>query len=175
MKKHTLSAKAVIAAAAAIAALMFAVGIISMAAAGKPGSADDPLITLSYLNDVVTKQITEQTSKEITDKLAALEIELNAKIDANTGTIGAVQDKFKVVTLEAGQTITLSVGAELIHRLGNVTCVAGAAPGLIDSTDGSVLDNGKALAKNHLYLATVEGRGIQASEKSTVVIRGAYN
>jgi hypothetical protein len=60
-------------------------------------------------------------------------------------------------------------------RVGSAVCVAPSAPGLINETDGKVLNNGGALVTNHLYMMTVEGRGVQATAATTkVLVRGTY-
>ncbi|MCL2747375.1 MAG: hypothetical protein FWE59_01810 [Oscillospiraceae bacterium] len=93
-----------------------------------------------------------------------------------SGASGATggMDTMRRVDVDSGKTITLSVGGEALLRLGSATCVATGTPGLVDTTDGTELSGGGALLKNHLYLCTVEGRGIKATTAMTVFIRGAY-
>ena len=59
-------------------------------------------------------------------------------------------------------------------RVGSAHCVAGDTPGLIDTTSGGTIDNGTALTKNHLYMATIAGRAIAADEYVMVIVRGGY-
>ena len=60
-------------------------------------------------------------------------------------------------------------------RVGSASCASPSSPGLIDSTDGSTLEGGRALVKNHLYLVTIKDNGIQATANNTkVLIRGTY-
>ena len=73
------------------------------------------------------------------------------------------------VTLEDMQQVT-----ELLLRSGTATCVSDSSPGLVDMTDGATLANGGALKANHLYLATIEGRGVRASTAVTIMVRGEY-
>ena len=48
--------------------------------------------------------------------------------------------------------------------------------GLIDETSGTALAGGLALQQNHLYMATVDSRGVQASANSTkLLVRGNYS
>ena len=63
---------------------------------------------------------------------------------------------------------------ELLLRSGTATCVSDSSPGLVDMTDGATLANGGALKANHLYLATIEGRGVRASTAVTIMVRGEY-
>jgi len=54
--------------------------------------------------------------------------------------------------------------------------VAASTPGLIDETSGAALAGGLGLQKNHLYMATVDSRGVQASANSTkLLVRGNYS
>ena len=80
----------------------------------------------------------------------------------------------QVVELSAGQTLTGSTACELLLRSGTATCVSDSSPGLVDMTDGATLANGGALKANHLYLATIEGRGVHASTAVTIMVRGEY-
>jgi hypothetical protein len=80
----------------------------------------------------------------------------------------------KKIEVTSGKTLKLSLGSEVLLRLGSATVVAAGSPGLIDETAGIDLGGGKALEANHLYLATVEGRGFKATAKVTVFVRGAY-
>ena len=82
---------------------------------------------------------------------------------------------YQVVELSAGQTLTGSAACELLLRSGTATCVSDSSPGLVDMTDGSTLANGGALKANHLYLATIEGRGVKASTAVTLMVRGTYS
>ncbi|MDR2671091.1 MAG: hypothetical protein LBC26_05160 [Oscillospiraceae bacterium] len=94
----------------------------------------------------------------------------------SSGGGGAVPsaDTMKRVDLTNGQTLKLALGSETLLRLGSAVCVAGGSPGLIDVTTGGELADGGALEQNHLYLATVEGRGFKAGGATTVFVRGAY-
>ena len=49
------------------------------------------------------------------------------------------------------------------------------SPGLVDMTAGTTLAGGGALTANHLYLATIEGRGVKASTAVTLLVRGTYS
>ena len=48
-------------------------------------------------------------------------------------------------------------------------------PGLIDETTAETLSNGKALVVNHLYMMTIEGRGVKATADTTkLMVRETY-
>ena len=55
-------------------------------------------------------------------------------------------------------------------------CVSPADPGLIDETTAATLANGGALVQNHLYMMTIDGRGVRATAGTTKVLaRGSYS
>ncbi len=117
-----------------------------VAAAGSVGSSDDPLVTYSYVNDTFKKEVLSE---------------------ANGG--------FVLVTMSKGQTLKGQVGTEVMLRVGTAVCTASSAPGLIDTSSASTLDNGAALAKNHLYMMTIEERGVKATAGTVkLLVRGSY-
>ena len=60
-------------------------------------------------------------------------------------------------------------------RVGTANCVSPSSPGLIDETDASILESGKALTKNHLYMMTIDERGVKATAATTkLLVRGGY-
>lgn len=106
---------------------------------------------------------------------AFIEAVAAAVIAKQGGSGGAVPaDTMKRVDVESGKTVKLNLGSEVLLRLGSATVVASGTPGLIDMTAGTDLANGKSLEANHLYMATVDGRGFKTTAKTTVFIRGGY-
>lgn len=149
------------------------------------GTQTDPLVTMSYLNEVAGPAILKDVDAKLAegeqdyaDKLSELirqyEAEIDAKLARVTGQTSFSSAAFSVVTLPAGQTLTGEAGCEFLLRAGSATCVAPSAPGLVDTTEGSTLDSGGAVQPNHLYLATDGGRGLRATVDVTLMVRGAY-
>ena len=156
MKKP--SAKALPIALAALAA----VGAFSVYAATNYGSEEDPLITRSYLEGVVKAEL-EKTFRE----------ELEAAVGDLRGSAGV----FTLVTLDEGQTVTGSVGTELLPRFGRARAYAYDPDdtALVDTTGGSALSNGQELQANHLYMVTIDGNGFSAAENGVrVLVSGGY-
>ncbi|MDR3149793.1 MAG: hypothetical protein LBT88_07280 [Oscillospiraceae bacterium] len=152
-----------------IAAVMILLAAgIAASAAGNYGSESDPLVTLSYLNDVITPSLKTESKAALDTKLAELETQLGGRAG------GSGSSAFEVVSVSAGQRVKCSAGTELIARVGNISCSADSSPGLVDGTDGKTIDNGSALAKNHLYVVTIDGNGFKASESAKVLIQGGY-
>ena len=128
---------------------------VTISAAAEAGSADDPLVTLSYLNETFMDTIMDRVDEKI------------AQTQGGAGTAAS----FTVVTLSSGQDI----GCEVMLRVGSASCVSPSTPGLIDETSAGVLNNGGALVQNHLYMMTIEGRGVQATAATTkLLVRGSY-
>ena len=157
-------------------------------AAGQQGTQADPLVTLSYLQQQALPQLLADVDEkvaarqdELEDKLSAVadgyvaEVEAALSGSGGAGTGGQTGSAvYQVVELSAGQTLTASAACEVLLRSGAAACVSDTSPGLVDMTDGSTLPNGGALKANHLYLATLEGRGISASTAVTLMVRGTY-
>ena len=146
---------------------------VTASLAAEAGSAQDPLVTLSYLNDTFLGQIMERVDAKIAQRNSQIVQELGGQTSVGGGT--ATASTFTVVTLSSGQTLTGDIGCEVMLRVGTATCVAPSTPGLIDESAGSALSNNGALVQNHLYMMTVEGRGVKATAATTkLLVRGSY-
>ena len=158
-------------------------------AAGQQGSQSDPLVTLSYLTQKATPSILSQVDSKLTARETELKKQLSAVVEgyvkevedklASSGGGSSVQPSsgasYQVVNLSAGQTITGGAACEFLLRSGTATCVSDTSPGLVDMTAGTTLAGGGALTANHLYRATIEGRGVKASTAVTLLVRGTYS
>lgn len=135
-----------------------AVAGVTVYAAYNYGTKDDPLITKSYLDEVLTPE---------------LMAEFNAQLDAAEGSSG--DGAFTVVTLSKGQTVKCQVGCEIMLRIGSASASGPDSPVLVDTTEGTTLENGGVLVKNHLYMATIVNNGLTATADVTkVLISGEY-
>lgn len=169
-----------IAAAAACVCFLLTAGYA--ANSGPAGSANDPLVTLSYLNGAFAKQVQAMVDDAVTARKAELEQALgnaaagNGSAPANPGASTAGSGSaFAVVTLSRGQALVGDVGCEVMLRVGSATCGSPGTVGLIDTTSGDNLANGGALATNHLYMVTIDGRSVTAtSDTVKVLARGPY-
>lgn len=145
----------------------FAMSGVSLAV--EPGSASDPLVTLSYLNETFLGQIMTQVEQ----KIAARNSQLLQQMGGVSGSTASAS--FTVVTLTKGQVLTGDIGCEVMLRVGSASCVSPSNPGLIDETSAATLNNGSALTANHLYMMTIEGRGVKAGADTTkLLVRGTY-
>ncbi len=157
----------------AVALLGLAVSI--PAAAAGAGTADDPLVTLSYLNETYLDAVQQRIDAAVAKRDAELTAYIDGKLTGSTGGSSGTASTFTVVTIPAGKTLTGDIGCEVMLRVGSASCVSPSSPGLIDETTGGTLENGKALVKNHLYMMTIEGRGVKAGGSAVkVLVRGSY-
>ena len=164
--------------------VLAAIALISgatMLAMASPASQEDPLITLDYLVNVFKPQIlaeVKKTEQEMSDKLDTRITDLEARLQANQDETNqdplTAADVFSVVTLTRGQSLTCSVGAEIMLRVGSATGL-GSAPALVNYTNGDTLAAGSALVINNMYLVTIEGNGVRATADSVrLLVRGSY-
>lgn len=166
---------------AVAAAVMLGAGAAALAA-GNAGSVDDPLVTLSYLNQIFAPRMNEAVDKAVSAGQASLKAELDRAIDRWAATVGGgaggaggSSATFSVVTLSSGQTLTGDVGCEIMLRVGTATCVFSGTTGIIDTTSGGTLNNGGSLVTNHLYMVTIATRGVKATSGTVkVLVRGNY-
>ncbi|MGI6497405.1 MAG: hypothetical protein ACOX0U_00935 [Oscillospiraceae bacterium] len=140
------------------------------------GGADDPLVTLSYLNNQLTPSLLQQVDSKLEAKSSQLSKDLQAQVDnalENSGT--GETTTFQTVSLASGKTLRGKAGTEVLLRSGTGACVSSASPGLLDLTAGTVLENGKVLTANRLYLMIADGKGVKAGSAVTLLVRGGYS
>ena len=149
---------------AVVLVLLSGILTTSVSLAAEAGSSDDPLVTLSYLNETFMDSIMSRVDEKIAQR--------NSQGQAGAGTAA---DTFTVVTLSNGQTLTGGIGCEVMLRVGTAVCVSPSSPGLIDESAAATLNNSGALATNHLYMMTIEGRGVRATSGTVkLLVRGSY-
>ena len=156
-------------------AAMLALSLVlscTVSLAAEAGSSQDPLVTLSYLNDTFLGQILEKVDAKIAQRNSQIVQQLGGQTTSGGTTTAST---FTVVTLSSGQVLTGDIGCEVMLRVGTATCVAPSSPGLIDESAATTLAGGAALVQNHLYMMTVEGRGVKATAATTkLLVRGSY-
>ena len=164
--------------ALALSAVML--GTVAALAAG--GSQNDPLITLSYLNQTaipqIVRQVEEKTAakqKELEQALAVQISQYLAQAGQKAGNPSSGSASYTLVSMTGGQVMSLGVGCELLPRIGTVTVRANTSPALIDLSTGGTVDSGAALTKNHLYMATIADRTLTASGDVKILVRGSYS
>ena len=148
---------------------------VTISLAAEVGSSEDPLVTLSYLRETFLKDIMERVDQKIAARNSQIAMQLGGQASSGGGT-AAEAPTFSVVTLSSGQVLSGEIGCEVMLRVGTAACVSPSAPGLIDETSGGTLNGGGALEQNHLYMMTIEGRGVRATAATTkLLVRGGYS
>lgn len=155
-----------------IFALLLSVLTLGISADSVYSSQDDPLVSLSYVNDVLGPEIMEKVLE---------------KIDAEYVKISDISSlasaSYTYVSLNKGQTLMASSCCELIILNGIATTVVTSASnqnaglGISDLTDGSVSVNGSQIPANHyMVIPKADGRGfIVTSATANILVRGEYN
>ena len=164
-------------AAGLLAAVLVTAAVGSAFAAG---DKSDPLVTLSYLEQTVIPAIVQQAEKAADSKKTALTAKFDKKLaeyekQLNNSSSGGDSATYSVVTLGQGQQLKLEVGCEVMLRIGSAMAHGADSPVLVDTTSASSLEDGGALERNHLYMATITGNGITAASATVkVLICGSY-
>lgn len=122
------------------------------------GTQSDPLISLSYLTDVLEPSIRSSYTSRINSTARELE-------DSFENSLADAAGAFEAVTLAEGEAKELGTGAQLLFRSGSATCSAE----LSDLTTGEVLAAGSALTANHLYLALSESTLVAGGDVSLML------
>ena len=141
-----------------LAAVLLAGGVF---AAAIYGSRDDPLVTLSYLNDVAEHEITDRTDQSIRDAVSGAQ----AKVQENLRSAVGV---FQSVSLTAGQTLRCEAGTEILLLSGSAVTTGPFA----DVTTGETLSADSAITANHLLLAGEDAAALQAKDAVRLMVRG---
>lgn len=169
------------------------------AVAAESGSADDPLITQSYLDAVVTPKAMQAAEQVVGEQTNALSARINAlsqqidekitaaaaalasdetflkRVAAAGGGTAADNGTWKALTLSAGQKVYLAVGSEVVLRSGTATCFESGGRGLVNLSDVGEATEGQTLALYALYTAPTQSSGLLASERTKVLISGDYS
>lgn len=164
--------------AAAAAILLFAAAALAAGDDPAPGGQGDPLVTLSYLEQVYTGYISDQILQDVETRAQAIEANLEQRIaaleEASREARAVSASTYQLVTLEEGQTLSGDRGIELILRIGEASVAARNSPGLVDATTAGSLEDGQSLEKNHLYMITIPENGVRASGHAVLMVRGEY-
>ncbi len=154
--------------------LLIASSIVVFAEGDAYVSADDPLVTVSYIDQVVRPQLATQIKEEILAELRAGGIPGGTSAEEGSSS-------YSVVYATSGQTVLADGGAdrstEIILRAGSAVSVsADPGQGLSDLTSSAELLGGAALTRNHyVIIPRGDGRGVRVmSSDAYFLVRGEY-
>ena len=140
-----------------VAVLLGGIGVV---AATNYGTESDPLITLSYLNEVLKPELEQKYNQQTKDSLAELESRVAAEVSGG----------YVAVTVKANQTLTCKAGCEFLVRSGE----AYVSADILDVTEGKELAKNDWLMKHHLYMAVSDNAAVRANSDIYLMIRGDY-
>ncbi len=150
----------------------------------QPGSAQDPLVTKSYVDDKLSQSATKVDQQAIVDDvMAQIEFLYGDTLSGNntgsntTATPGQeAAQTYVPVSAKAGQIIVGHEGTEIILRSGTAVGYCPGANGLVNVTQGSELGNGDAVKLNNLLIVPRhDGRGVSVKTDAWFIIKGGYN
>ncbi|MFE6074335.1 hypothetical protein ACFVQB_07655 [Paenibacillus sp. NPDC057886] len=161
----------------------------------QPGTADDPVVTKSYVDQQIQQALGGKISTGSGNTSSGADS--NAGNGSNTGSTGngnsgstggdttlpplvsGASDALEIVTVKPGQQLIGATGAEFIVRSGKAVIVSEGTNGVADLTDGVDLTNGQEAPNNHLLSFPKDGRGITVLDGNkyslTVMVRGGYS
>ncbi|ANE46699.1 hypothetical protein SY83_10915 [Paenibacillus swuensis] len=144
------------------------------APATQPGSANDPVVTKSYVDE----QVASLVKAELAKLNGTTPPTTPTKPDQGKPDEGAPSAAMKPVTVRPGQTIIGSEGTEFVVRAGKGTAYTEDGGGLSDLTSAKDIGKGLSVGSNHYVVAPRAGRGITSDPKSKVslivLVRGGY-
>lgn len=155
------------------------------AGTSQPGTADDPVVTKSYVDQQIQKALGGGVSTGSGNSSSNNSGSTGTGNSGSTGgdtslppLVSGASDAVEIVTVKPGQQLIGKSGAEFIVRSGKAVIVSEGTNGVADLTDGIDLTNGQAAPTNHLLSFPRDGRGITVLEGNkyslTVMVRGGY-
>lgn len=146
----------------------------------QPGSANDPLVTKSYVDEALTAKVNEALASQLEEQLKEIDAKLAEKERQMDEQIAQFEKKLEallagaggmtIVELQPNQTLFANEGTSLIVRNGNTVAVSTDANGIPDVTGGKDLMDGTPVELNHMLLFPREGRGIKSVHSTTVYV-----
>lgn len=169
--------------ALAVTAVLMAAAALTIYASG---TAEDPLISLSYLNSVLVPQLEQKVDERVK---TAMQNELgDAVTDAVEQSLGALGEggislptsggSYAAVQLLEGQTLTAADGSvEVLLRRGQFHSVDPDKEGITNVTKGAEVQGTAELTLQNLYLIPrSDARGIVCdTQEGWVMVRGSYS
>ena len=166
-----------------LSAIVFVtVAVLSFGTAFAFDTDKDPLITLSYLNEVAFPEF----KKDILRTIGLLPPEVELEIVPEPEPVqqpefaGSSTAVYTLLELSRGQTVTADSICEFIVRPGSIVTAVSPFPaqGIADITNGIEVLNDEEISINAYCLIPrgSDGRGISVqSDKAYIMIRGEYS
>ena len=167
--------------------LTFLLTASALASGSGPGSAADPLVSRSYVNDMYNRLLGEFTQllnefhagqvMQLSDHLLDIivydvirQLDIRA-VGGQDGNEGA----FAPVFVRAGQILVGGEGTEIILRSGSATAWIFGPDGISDVTAGLDILGNQPISRNHMLIVPrADGRGIRALTDCWFLVKGVY-
>ncbi len=152
-----------------LAILIVSAILSTVMAYAAPGDNNDPLVTLSYITDVLMPELESQISRKVESEVKS------AMSDVEAGT-GASSDGFALVNINSDYSIIGDEGTEIVVRSGAGKIVATSQGGVADLTAGvDLADSTDVPLNHHLLIPRSDKRGIKFSSDAIVLVKGTYS
>ncbi|MEK3950083.1 hypothetical protein MHH57_22975 [Paenibacillus sp. FSL H7-0442] len=186
--RYKVSLAAVLLGGGIVAGSLMNNSVDGASSSGQPGTADDPVVTKSYVDQKIAQAIKGGTPASNTSSKTTSSTTPTTNATSNTTASGASgagktstpeqTEALKVVDVKPGQKLIAKAGSEFILRNGYAVVYSMDTSGAIDITSGTEIFHNQAVEKNHLLSFPREGRGIQVKEGQkfglVVMVRGGY-
>ncbi|SIQ84147.1 MULTISPECIES: hypothetical protein [unclassified Paenibacillus] len=168
-------------------------GAAGSSAAVVPGTAEDPVVTKSYVDQRLaelgfgtggsggsTPTATPTPTPTPTATPTATTTPKPTAKPSGGGSDGGSEDDggIKVINVPVGKTLIAADGAEVVVRAGKAVAYSPDSNGIADVTDGIDIKSGAAVPQNHLILFPRGGRGVSSAPGMktglTVMVKGSY-
>ncbi|MDQ1235899.1 hypothetical protein QE450_003397 [Paenibacillus sp. SORGH_AS306] len=159
-------------------------------ASSQLGSADDPVVTKSYVDQQIQKALGGSSSSStgntnnsnsgtknntpttpVTPPVSTAPTTTPSATSSSTITT-------KVVEIRPGKKLIAAAGTEVIIRKGKAVVYSSEKNGILDLTAGSEMGGSQAIPNNHLLLFPRDGRGVEVAltqgYNATVLVIGDY-
>jgi hypothetical protein len=139
--------------------LCLIVGFFPIAALASPGSAEDPLISKSYVDESYKSLVLSESLELLKNSMTVLRYKL-------TQAAGAFDAQSNMISAQAGDSLSLSSGAGFTLLKGSAS-LSSLKGSLLDLTSGAAITGSQILQEGHRYLAA-ENSSATFSFKSDV-------
>ena len=136
-----------------LAAVICALFVLMVSVSGANVTANDPLISLSYLTGSFRSQMLDEMKQLVREETAAVTERFSERISAMKASLSSQVDTTSThtsVTVPAGSSYLIPPGAEFLLLSGNLSTLG---TGLTDTTLGSAVSDRAVLSVNQLFVA----------------------
>ncbi len=155
-----------------LVAVIVGFAALASGAGSTAGTSSDPLVTLSYVDEIFRESLLSEVQKMISDSSANDAQRLNQMLAGfiaampRSTAVSSAQSSYESVSLQVGQTWTFAEGQQFLLLSGSAVLTSNR---LVDVTDGKSIASGAALAEDHFYTVPAEATVRAETELSILV------